>query len=412
VSSERSTSALQINFALLASLTFMMSLTPFTADAFLPAFPDASETFGVSASTMQLTLTAFLIGIACGQLVFGPLSDRFGRRGPLLIGAGLCAAAAIAAALAPSATVLVLARLAQGLAGSAAMVIGKAIVRDRTAGADTTAVLSVTTVATGVLNIFAPITGGFLAGAFGWRGTLWFIAVAATALFVLVLLVVPETLERERRSADGLRWLGVPEIVGHLRNRRFVMFVVIQSGSYGTLMAYVASSPFVYQNVLGFDATTYGILFAVNSLCAVSVNFFVNRFLRRFGSINLVTWGLGLSMLGTAVTAVAYALDAPAVVLAACITCSMAPLGMNGPNLVGLSLNQVTRSVGAAAAAIGFLQFCTGSIVSPVVGLFGDATLWPQVVAMTLLAGTSMTWLIVARRSTAPVEVAEPRLAG
>jgi MFS transporter, DHA1 family, multidrug resistance protein len=401
----------QINFALLASLTMITSLTPYTTDSFLPGFPSAAREFGTSASTMQLTLTTFLIGVAAGQLFFGPLSDRVGRRGPLLIGTAVCAAAAVAAALAPSAAVLILARLVQGLAASAGMAIAKAIIRDRTAGADTTSVLSVTTVASGALNLLAPFVGGQLTAAFGWRGPLWFIAADAVLLLVVIAIAVPETHPEHLRDSGPNRYLGLPGVIGHLRNRSFLVYVIIQAGSYGTLMAYVASSPFVYQNVLGFSSAEYGTLFTVNAACAVTVNFVTNRWLKRFGSKKLVMWGLGLSMLGTLLTATAWGLHAPAGIIAAAITCSMAPLGLNGPNLIGMALNQVTRGTGSASATIGFVQFCTGSIVSPVVGLFGAHTLLPQIVAMIVLAGSALTFLLLSHRSERSIRVAE-KLAG
>ncbi|MDF2443653.1 MAG: transporter, family, multidrug resistance protein [Subtercola sp.] len=390
--------AVTFTFTLLATLTVVLALTPYSVDAFLPAFPTAVQELGTTTSTMQLTLTAFLIGIAGGQLVFGPISDRFGRRGPLLLGSALCAAAAITAALAPTVGVLIVARLFQGIAGSAAMVICKAMIRDRTSGGGTTRLLSLITVASGALNIFAPIIGGVLVREYGWRGPLWFIAGLAVFIFVIMVIVVPETSPVELRHGAG-KWLGFASMIDHLKNRTFVVYVVIQAGSYGTLLAYVSASPFVYQNVLGFDSTSYGILFAVNAACGVLANFIANNVLRHVGPKRLVMWGLGLSMTGTLLVAATWSVDAPSPVIAACITLSMAPLGLNGPNLVGLALNQVSHATGSAAATLGFTQFLTGSLVSPVVGLWGDATLIPCLVAMLTLAGGSMLFMVLSHRS-------------
>ena len=397
--------AIQINFLLLASLTVLITLTPYSVDAFLPGFPAASHALGAGTSTMQLTLTAYLLGIAGGQLIFGPLSDRFGRRGPLIVGAAVCALASVMAALAPTIGVLIAARLVQGIAGSAAMVICKAIIRDRSTGGDTTHFLAMTAVGSGALNIFAPLIGGLLNAHFGWRGPLWFIAAIATLMLLLVIVVVPETHAVEHREQRN-RWLGLPSVVRHLRNRTFLVYVVIQAGSYGTLMAYVSSSPFVYQNVLGFDASAFGLLFSINAACGVAANFVANRFLRGLGAKRLVMWGLGLSMTGTVLTATMWAVGAPVAAIAACITLSMAPLGLNGPNLVGLALNTVTRAVGSAAATIGFVQFVTGSLVSPLVGLWGPATLVPTLVVMFALTSFSMVFLLVSRRSERGIQAA------
>jgi DHA1 family bicyclomycin/chloramphenicol resistance-like MFS transporter len=387
-----------MSFVLVSALTVIVTLTPYSVDAFLPAFPSAQKGLGTTASTLQLTMSAFLIGIAVGQLVFGPLSDRFGRRGPLIVGAAVCAAASVTCALSPTAEVLVIGRFVQGAAGAAGMVISKAIIRDRTVGRDTVRALTSTMVVGGALNIFAPIIGGLLLARFGWRGPLWFIALCATAVLVLVIVVVPETHKAGSRGHRE-RWLGLAGLLQHLRNRPFRVLVLVQAGSYGTLIAYVAASPFVYQTVLGVDVVTYGVLFALNSAIGVTLNFVANRFFSRIGSRRLVAVGLAGSLSGTASTVVAFAFGLPVWVVAACITASMATIGLNSPNLIGMALNHVTRGTGSAAAAIGFVQFCTGSIVSPLVGLVGSQTLLPMCLTMAVLAGGSLLVLIAASGS-------------
>lgn len=386
-----------IRFLLLGTLTIVISLTPYSVDAFLPAFPAAREALGSGASTMQLTLSAFLLGIAAGQLIFGPLSDRLGRRTPLIVGAAVCAAAAITCALAPSIEVLLAARFLQGLAGASGMVISKAIIRDRTAGHDTVHFLAMTAVGSGALNIAAPVLGGLLTEQFGWRGPLWFIATAAVTMLVLVVLLVPETHAVELRDTRS-RWLGLASIGRHLRNRRFLVYVLVQAGSYSTLMAYVSASPFVYQEVLGFDGATFGLLFALNGAFGVLGNYVANRWLRRFGSRRLVAIGLLCSLLGSAAAATTWLLGTPPWMVAICITLSMTTINLNGPNLVGLALNQVARAAGSAAATIGFVQFCAGSVVAPVVGLGGTGTPLPMLTTMAALASASLLLLVTTTR--------------
>lgn len=406
--SGRGDRAVGVNFAMFVTLTVLISITPYSIDAALPGLPSAVDELGVSPSTMQLSISTFLVGVAVGQLVFGPLSDRLGRRMPLIVGVAVAAAAAVVAALAPGAEVLIAARLVQGLAASAASALGKAITRDRTSGRETTDVLAMTAVGAGVLNLISPVIGGQLAQAFGWRGPLWFIAGYSVLVLVIVVVTLPETHLAENRDRTT-RLLGLPSILRHLRNRPFMFWVLVQAGSFGALMAYVASSAFVYQNVLGFDAATYGMLFAVNLACGVVCNFVANRFLRHLGSRRLVALGLSLSMVGTVLVALGVVLGAPAGVTAAFMTLSMAPIMLNGPNLVGLALNEVTRWTGSAAAVIGFVQFLSGAIVSPFVGLWGTATIVPMVATMAALSGLSLVVLGVssARRRRLP-PVAEP----
>ncbi|MBM3716341.1 MAG: multidrug effflux MFS transporter [Actinobacteria bacterium] len=385
-----------IHVALLGTLTIVISMTPCSVDAFLPALPAAREALGSEASAMQLTLSAFLLGIAAGQLVFGPISDRMGRRMPLIAGATLCAIAAVVCALAPSIEVLVAARFVQGLAGSSGTVISKAIIRDRTAGSDAVHFLAMTAVGSGALNILAPVLGGLLAERFGWRGPLWFIAVVATAMVLMIVIVVPETHAPHLRDGRS-HSLGLSSVIRHVSNRGFLIYVLVQAGSYGTLMAYVAASPFVYQSVLGFDGAAYGILFAANAACGVLGNLVANRYLRWVGSRRLVAIGLSTSLLGTAATGAAWMLGAPAWAVAVCITLSMTTINLNGPNLVGLALDRVTRSTGSAAAIIGFVQFCVGSLVAPVVGAAGSNTLAPMLITMAVLAAASLALLVAAR---------------
>lgn len=397
-------SAPAINPALLTALTVLLSITPYTTDSFLPALPQAAERLGAPVTTMQLTLTAVLVGVALGQLVFGPLSDRFGRRGPLITGSCIGLAAAVVSALAPTVEWLIVARFVQGLAGAAGMVLSKTIVRDRTSGGDTVYFVALATVGAGVLAIFAPVIGGVLLDRVGWRCVLWLIVAANLVVVMLVLFAVPETHAAEHRDG-GPVWSNLTNLVRHLRNRAFLTYVTMQAGSYGALIAYVSASSFVYQNVLGFDSVTYGILFALNASMQVLGNFVANWMFRGVSAKRLVTIGLGLSLLGTACTATAWAAGAPAWLIATSITLSMAPLGLNGPNIIGLALNQVTSATGSAAATLGFVQFCVGSLVAPVVGLWGATTPLPMFVTMAVLAGTSMAVLLLDKRRQPSVEI-------
>lgn len=394
-----------VSFGLMASLTAIMSMTAYSVDSFLPAFPVAADAFGVRPSALQLTLSAFLIGIAAGQLIFGPLSDRLGRRGPLITGAAVCAAAAIVAAIAPDVTTLIVARFIQGFAGSSGTVISRAIIRDRTVGDATARTLASLAVGVGALNVFSPMIGGLLVQLFGWRGPLWFLAAVAVLLLIVVVAVVPETHQQHHRETHA-RWLGLPGIARHLRNRVFLIYVIVQAGSYATLMAYVSASPFVYQDLLGFDGAQFGLLFSLNAAAAVTVNFAANRWLRRWGAKRLVLVGLGLSFVGAAAVAVLWTAGAPAPAVAGAITCAMAPLALNGPNLIGLALNRVSTATGSAAATIGFVQFCAGSAVAPFVGIWGTTSLLPMCLTMMGLAAASMLALVLSRRSERAIAAA------
>ena len=166
----------QVSGRLLLVLALLACLAPFATDLYLPAFPTMTEELGTDATRVQLTLTAFLLGTGAGQLIFGPLSDRMGRLRPLLIGTSICVVASVAAALAPTISVLIVARLVQGLSGAAGMVIGRAIISDLATGPTATRALSLMMTVTGVAPAVAPLIGGILTPIIGWRGILWVVA--------------------------------------------------------------------------------------------------------------------------------------------------------------------------------------------------------------------------------------------
>ncbi len=191
----------QITVGLLVTLALLSAVAPFATDLYLPAFPQMVDDLHTSPTNVQLTLTAFLLGLAAGQLVFGPLSDRYGRVRPLVLGAAVCVLASVVAVLAPSIEVLVAARLAQGLTGAAGMVIGRAIISDLATGRAAARAFSLMMIVGGIAPIAAPLAGGFLVQPLGWRGALAVILALVVAMLVAALVVIRETHTEERRAA-------------------------------------------------------------------------------------------------------------------------------------------------------------------------------------------------------------------
>ena len=189
---------------LLIALAALAAVAPLATDAYLPAFAQMADDLGVSASSVQLTMTTFLVGIALGQLGIGVLSDRVGRRPLLLWGSVLALAASIGAALSPSLPVLLIARFFQGLGGAAGMVLGRAVISDRSRGITAARALSVVMAIQGIAPVVAPILGGVLVEPIGWRGILRVVAAFTGLLVVMVVLWVPESLPAERRHDGGL----------------------------------------------------------------------------------------------------------------------------------------------------------------------------------------------------------------
>ena len=219
---------------LLVTLAVLSSATPFATDLYLPAFLDIQDTFTATASSVQLTLTTFLIGAGLGQVVFGPLSDRLGRRGPLLVGVVLFTLSSIGAALAPSITILIIMRLLQGFSGSAGMVIGRAVVNDMVGGFEAARILNLFMLLGGIAPIIAPVAGSVLADPLGWDGLMWIVAAIGAASLVMALLWVPESHPPHRRTASGTQG-------GQLANQQFIAATAVLVLSFMTLMAYVSA---------------------------------------------------------------------------------------------------------------------------------------------------------------------------
>lgn len=336
------TGGLRTAFAptLLIALAALAAVAPLAVDAYLPAFSRMSVDLGVSASTTQLTLTMFLVGVALGQLSIGVLSDRFGRRPLLLWGSVLAFVAGAGAALAPGAGLLLVARFFQGLGGAAGMVLGRAVISDRSRGITAARALSLVMAIQGIAPVVAPILGGALVGPVGWRGILAVVAAFQGLLVIAVALWVPETLPAGGRHDGGLGVL-VEGTAALSKDRVFVRVIVINALVYALLTAYLSAAPFILQGILGMATAAYTAVFAV--VCAGALD----------GPV-----GADSRALLTAITVSLFI--AHVVGLGTCIG-----------NLPAIALGRTGRWAGTGSALLGFVQFVFGGLASPLVGLSG-----------------------------------------
>lgn len=325
---------------LLVALAALAAVAPLAMDAYLPAFNRMTADLGVFASTTQLTLTAFLVGVALGQLSIGVLSDRFGRRPLLLWGSVLAFVAGAGAALAPGAGLLLVARFFQGLGGAAGMVLGRAVISDRSRGITAARALSLVMAIQGIAPVVAPILGGALVGPVGWRGILAVVAAFQWLLVIAVALWVPETLPAGGRHDGGLGVL-VEGTAALSKDRVFVRVIVINALVYALLTAYLSAAPFILQGILGMATAAYTAVFAV--VCAGALD----------GPV-----GADSRALLTAITVSLFI--AHVVGLGTCIG-----------NLPAIALGRTGRWAGTGSALLGFVQFVFGGLASPLVGLSG-----------------------------------------
>lgn len=381
---------------LAVALGALVSFGPLSLDFYLPGLPGLGRDLDASASAAQLTLTACLAGLALGQLVAGPLSDRLGRRGPLVGGVLLYALASVACAAAPSIAVLVVLRLVQGLAGAAGIVIGRAVVRDLLRGDEAARFFSNLLLVNGLAPILAPVLGAQLLAATDWRGLFAVLAAVGAALAVLALVAVPESLPPDRRRAGGLAEAG-RALRTVAADRRFVGHALTGGLAMAAMFAYIAGSPFVLQDLHGLSPQAFSAAFALNGLGIVVGSQATGRLAGRVPTSTLLRWGVGQLGVGAGLLLAAVLVGGLGVwsVLVPLLLV-VSSIGVINPTTVVLALEDHGDVAGSASALLGVGQFLLGAVAAPLVGIAGTGTAVP----MGLLIALCALGALAARRLT------------
>ncbi|MGP4011499.1 multidrug effflux MFS transporter [Streptomyces sp. 4N124] len=375
----------------------MTAVPPLTMDMYLPALPQVTESLHAPAATVQLTLTGCLAGMALGQLVVGPMSDKWGRRRPLLIGLAVYIVATALCALAPTVEALVAFRLAQGLAGAAGIVIARAVVRDLYDGMEMARFLSTLMLISGVAPIVAPLIGGQILQVTDWRGVFVVLTVVGVALAGVVWAKLPETLPSEERH-DG----GVGEALRSMRrllaDRAFSGYMIAGGFAFASLFAYISASPFVIQEIYGASPQMFSVLFGINSVGLIAVGQINGKVL--VGRVDLdKVLAVGLVIVIAAATALLLmSLDVfgevGLVPVAAALFVLMSAMGITLPNTQALALMRTRHAAGSASALLGTSSFLIGAIASPLVGVAGEDTAVPMAVVQLAAALVAMACFV------------------
>nr|WP_296773917.1 multidrug effflux MFS transporter [Rhodococcus sp. (in: high G+C Gram-positive bacteria)] len=385
---------------LIGVLALLTAVPPLATDMYLPGFPAMATELDTSASSIQLTLTTFLIGLALGQLVIGPLSDKLGRRVPLIVGAVVCLAAGAAAALAPSIEFLIGARFVQGFAGAAGVVLSRAIIADRTKGSQSAKLFGLMMIIGGVAPVIAPLIGGAVVDSIGWRGVFWIITALTAVMLVCAISFVPESLAREDRRDGGLSDMieGIGTVV---RNPRYVAYTLTFTFAFSVMFAYISASPFVLQNMLGLSAGQYSAAFAVNALGLMIGSAVTAKLADRISLHRMMSAGIGAIVVTTTLLLILGIVGIslwPTLIL---LFLTLLSLGFVYANATSLAVAQVPHLAGTGSAVLGALQFGLAAIISPLVGLGGEDTAIPMVTAMFVGALVAAAACIRASRVTA-----------
>jgi len=381
-------------FALTALLAGLSAVGPLTTDMYLPSLPDIARLLGASSAQVQLTISAYLIGFAAGQIIYGPVSDRHGRK-PVLIGAiALYCAASLACALSTSIEMLIVARAFQALGGSGGIVLTRAIVRDIYSGAHAGRELSVIGSVMALAPVLAPVLGGLIQTAFGWRMTFLALVGAGFAGAAVVWALLPETLNTRATEPVSLpSMLRSYRIVG--RNRAYLAYLSITAASYAGLFAWISGSAFVLQDLYGLAPFDFGVAFALGSVGYMAGSAIAARLVIRIGLDGVLGLGGcacaagGLAM----VAAVAFGLmSSMSLVLPMAVY--LAGLGMVLPQGIAGAMTPFPERAGAASSLFGFLQQTAAAVCGAAVGWFLGQSAWPLALGVATMGFATLgLWL-------------------
>ncbi len=389
--------------ALTVLLGALIGILPFAMDIYLASMPSMTVSLATSATMVQLTLSVYMYGLGVGQLIAGPMSDRFGRRRVLLGGTALFVAASAACAASPTVEVLIGARLVQALAVTVCSTVPRALVRDLYSGNDAAHMLSLMGMVLGIAPIVAPIIGGQLHSAFGWRSTFVFVTLYAAIALLAVWRGLPETLRNADRHAMHPRTM-LRNFSRLMHSRVFLGYFLVSCFSFCGLFAFLAGSSFVFVSVMGAGERGFGFLFGAVMLGNVTGATIASRVVRRFGIDRVIHFATALGLAaGVAMAALAWAqVQHPAAVVVPMFV-YMVALMLTAPQAMAGSMTPFPDIAGAAASLQQFGQFVLASTSALIVGLTYDQTSRPMattIAVSALLAFLSCRWLIARPRES------------
>jgi DHA1 family bicyclomycin/chloramphenicol resistance-like MFS transporter len=384
-------------FALTILLAALSAIGPLTTDMYLPSLPDIARQLDASTAQVQLTISAYLIGFAVGQVCYGPVSDRHGRKPVLLAAVALYCAASLACALSTSIEMLIAARALQAVGGSGGIVLARAIVRDLYSGARAGRELSLIGAVMALAPVLAPLAGGALQTAFGWRSA--FFALVASGLFgaCVVWLLLPETLaERTPEPVSPSSMLKSYRVVA--RNPAYLAYLALATTSYAGLFAWISGSSFVLQYLYHLSPFAFGVAFALGSLGFMTGTSLAARLVVRSGLDHTIgLGGCAVSAGGLAmVAALALGLTSAASLVLP-MALYLAGLGMVLPQAIAGAMTPFPERAGAASALLGLVQQSVAALCGAAVGALLGSSAWPLAAGVAAMGCATLALWILTR---------------
>ena len=381
-------------FGLTLLLAMLTALGPLSMDMYLPSLPDITHVLAAPTARTQLTVSSYLIGFAVGQVIYGPLSDRYGRRPVVLAAVALYLASTLACAAARSVDPLIAARFFQGVGGSGAIVLARAIVRDLYSGVRAARELSLMGSISAFAPIVAPMIGGILQTAFGWRASFICMSIGAVVTVLVAARLLPETMRR--RPGDSVSLLSMLGGYGTVvRNRAFLVYLGVLTISYAGLFAWVSGASVVLQSVYGLSPVAFGFTFALGAGGFMTGAMIATRLVMRLGLDRTIWVGVTVLAVGGMALAAAVATSIPGIWLVAAMAVYLAGLGLAMPQAMAGALTPFPERAGTAASLLGLVQQTVAAIVAAAIGGYLGHSAWPMtgvVLAMGCL--TFLLWAL------------------
>jgi DHA1 family bicyclomycin/chloramphenicol resistance-like MFS transporter len=386
------------NNLIILILGALSTITPFTIDMYLPAFSQIASDFGTTPARISLSVTSYFIGVALGQMIYGPLLDRYGRKRPLYVGLTLYMIASLGCMQSQSIEALVVLRFIQALGGCVAWVAALAMVRDFFPVEQSAKIFSLLILVIGLSPLLAPTIGGFITTGLGWQWVFLFLAILTFVILIVAALFLPEG----HAPDPGVSLKPGPMMQTFwsvLRHPQFFTYSLAGAFSFSSLFIYVAGSPVIFMEIFHVSPQVYGGIFAILSVGFIGgsqLNIYINRFYKSeqiFGVALIVLVTTSVVFLFGALNNW-YGLVETIILFFVALTC----LGLTNPNATALSLAPFTKNVGSASALLGFLQIGIAGLASGGVGLFNTTNSVPVALIMTITSTIALFVLIAGKR--------------
>lgn len=387
------------------------AMGPMALNIFLPSMPGIQAVFSADYGTVQLTLTLYLLALGMAQIAYGPISDRIGRRPALLSGMGLYVLGGLLCAAAWTIEVLILGRMLQAIGGCAGLVIPRAVVRDRYDREDAAMMIGRISMVMSLVPMISPAMGGLFDQLAGWRTSFVVCTLFGLAAFGLILLYLPETLQREPGTAEGgppARWTPGSFISDHwslLRNPAFLGYTMQTACSSAIFFSFLSGAAFVVVTVMGYPPVVYGVCFMLVSIGFMSGNFTTSRMARRVGNDRMMAFAALLALLGSCLVGLGAWISATNPVLLFLPMMMVAfSNGIAMPNGMAGAVSVNPRLAGTGSGIVGCITMVVGAIASQIVGHWQDMhpSAWPMVATMILfgLGAAIACWLSASARAS------------